>query len=128
MKPLSVSQLTLQLDPTVVDRWPTLRELIAHRVDIHPKLQKTIAADMGLAPGTLTKKLNPGEDYTNRFNCDDLEAYLGSTGDVDAVIEYLATKFRGGGDAERQARAVRTVEALVPEITRALAELTKARK
>jgi hypothetical protein len=125
MPAVSTTQLTLSLEPTVVERWPTLRAFIAHRATIQPKLAKTIAADMGLSPGTLSKKLNADEDsdYANRFNVDDLEGYLRSTGDLQAVLEYLATKFEPGGGQARRDRAIATVEALVPELNKALATL-----
>lgn len=130
MTGVSTTQLMLSLEPTVVERWPTLRAFLAHRVTIQAKLAKTIAGDMGLSPGTLSKKLNVDQDsdYANRFNVDDLEGYLASTGDLQAVLEYLATKFEPGGGQARRDRAIATVEALVPELTRALSTLKGGRK
>lgn len=131
MKPsVSTSQTLLALEPTVVDRFPTLRAFVAHRASVHPKLQKNIAADMGLSPGTLSKKLlaDDESEYTNRFNVDDLERYLASTDDVEAVLEYLRTKFSKGAEEARVARAVTTVEALLPELASALATLKGTRR
>jgi hypothetical protein len=128
MTSLSASQLTLSLEHGVVERWPSLREFIAHRVDIQSKLAKTIASDMDMSPSMLSRKLNPGEADTSRFNLDDLEKYLASTGDTPAVIEYLATKFAPGGDDARRVRAVATVEALLPELARALTTLKGGKK
>jgi hypothetical protein len=127
---VSTSQIPLALEPTIVERFPTLREYIRHRVDVNPRLQKNIAADMGLSPGTLTKKLTAGDEseYTNRFNTEDLEGYIESTGDVEAVIEYLRIKYTKGAAEARQARALATVEALLPELTKALATMKGAKR
>ena len=111
-----VSQLTLNLEPSVVDRWPTLRQYLGHRVDEQTKTAKQIAADMDIAPSTLSKKLN--KEDSNRFTIDNLEEYLDSTGDVQAVIEYLATKYAPGGDDARRARALSRLESLANTLDR----------
>ena len=64
------------IEPNVVERWPTLRQFVAHRANVQTKPAKAIAADMDLSPGALSRKLNPGEADTARFNVDDLEDYL----------------------------------------------------
>lgn len=124
----AIAQLTLSLEPGLLDRWPTLREYIAHRVQVQTKLAKTIASDMDMSPSALSRKLTPGEGDTARFNVDDLEKYIESTGDVAAVIEYLAAKYMGGGDEARRARALAQVEALLPELTRALTTVKGGKK
>jgi hypothetical protein len=121
MTPLA--QLTLSLEPSLVDRWPTLRKFVAHRVEVQPKPAKTIAAEMDLSPSALSKKLNPGDTDSNRFNVDDLEAYLSSTGDVQSVIEYLATKYAPGGDKARKARALARLETLAATLEREITSL-----
>lgn len=130
MASISTTQLPLALEPTIVERFPTLRSYVAHRVNVHPKLAKNIAADMGLSPGTLSKKLAASEegDYTNRLNVDDLERYIASADDLEAVIDYLRVKFAKGAAEVRQARALATVEALLPELTKALATIKGAKR
>jgi hypothetical protein len=129
MTALSRTQLTLQLEPTVIERWPTLRAYIAHRSVLHPaKKQSAIAAEMDLSPSVLNKKLAQHEGDGHKFTIDDLEGYLKSTGDVQAVIEYLATKFEPGGSEAREARALAAVEQLLPELTRAVATLKGKRR
>jgi hypothetical protein len=123
MRSIPVSQLTLDLEPSLVERWPTLREFLAHRVDIQAKPAKTIAAGMDLSPSVLSRKLHPSESDTNRFNVDDLEAYLRESGDAGAVLEYLGSKFCGGGDAARKARMLAQAEALVAQLTRTVASM-----
>jgi hypothetical protein len=122
----AVSQLTLNLEPSVVDRWPTLRKFLAHRVEVQAKPAKTIAAEMDLSPSSLSRKLNPGESDAQRFTVDNLEEYLQATGDVQAVIEYLATKYAPGGDDARKARALGRLETLAATLEREIASMKAA--
>lgn len=118
------NQLTLNLEPSVVDRWETLREYIQHRLPLQAKHAKTVAADMDIAPSTLSKKLK-GED-NNRFTVDNLEQYLDSTGDVAAIIEYLAAKYMGGGDEARRSRLMAQAEAAAAQLSKIVGELKGA--
>lgn len=116
-------QLTLNFEPGLPERFATLREFIAHRATVQVKPQKTIAADMDMSPSALSRKLNPGDGDSARFNVDDLESYLESTKDAPAIIEYLAAKYMGGGDEARKARTIARVETLADELAKALAIL-----
>lgn len=120
-----MSQMTLNFEPSLPERFPSLRQFVAHRSTVVNKPQKTQAADMDLAPSTLTRKLNPAEGDTQRLNCDDLEAWLMSTGDAPAVIEYLAAKFMDTPEA-RKTRAIAKVERLASELEATLASLKQA--
>lgn len=120
----SSPQLTLNFEPTLPERYRSLREFIAHRVQVQAKPAKTIAGDMDMSPSTLSRKLSPGDGDTQRFNVDDLEHYIAVTGDTSA-IEYLAAKFLQS-DAQRGARAIARVEALSTELAAALASLKAA--
>lgn len=122
MTSLSKPQLTLNFEPALPERFPSLRKYIAFRVQTLPKTAQLIAADMDLSPSTLSRKLNPTESDTQRFNVDDLEGYLSSTGDVAAVIEYLAAKYMDS-DKARHNRMLAKVEAMLPELASALASL-----
>lgn len=100
----------------------SLRAYVAHRAQSVTKAMKAQAADMDIGVSTLSRKLNPSEGDTQRFNVDDLEAWLDSTGDAAAVIEYLAAKFMDSPES-RKARALAKVEALAGELERTLATL-----
>lgn len=126
MTKLPNSQLTLSFEPTLAERHASLREFIGHRVHVQAKPAKSIAADMDISPSTLSRKLHPSPEDSQRFNVDDLEKYLASTGDVAAIIEYLAAKYMAGGDEARQSRVVARVEALTNELGRLLGELKGA--
>ena len=117
-----MSQLTLNFEPALPDRFPTLREYVAYRAAVVSKHLKAQAADMDMAPSTLSRKLHPADGDTQRFNLDDLEAWLHSTGDAAAVVEYLAAKYLDT-DANRHARMVNTAERLLAELAQVLPTL-----
>lgn len=117
-----MSQLTLNFEPALPDRFPTLRAFVAHRSAVVVKPQKAQAADMDMAPSTLSRKLNPADGDTQRFNLDDFEAWLASTGDASAAIEYLAAKYMDT-DAARSQRVVAKLEAILPDLLQTLAQM-----
>jgi len=125
MTSIAPSQMTLSFEPSLPDRFPTLRAYIAHRTPLLNKSAKVIAADMDMSPSTLSRKLNPTEGDTQRFNVDDLEEFLKSTGDAPAVIEYLAAKFMDSPEA-RKARVISKVERLTEELSNAMTALRSA--
>lgn len=125
MTSVSTSQLTFNFEPSLPERWPTLRAYLAHRAQMQRKSLKVIAGDMDMSPSTLTRKLNPGDGDTQRFNLDDLEGYIQSTGDVGTVIEYLAAKYKDSDEA-RKARTLAKVESMLPELAALLGSLKGA--
>lgn len=122
MPSLSAAQMTLSFEPALPDRFPTLRSYVAHRASLTSKSLKVQAADLDMAPSTLTRKLNPADGDTQRFNCDDLEEWIKSTGEAAAVIEYLAAKFMDTPEA-RRARLLSKLEGMVPELMASIASL-----
>lgn len=122
MTSLAPPQLTLSFEPSLPERFVTLRAYVAHRANMQTKPMKVIAADLDMSPSTLSRKLNPRDEDTQRFNCDDLEGYIKSTGDASAVIEYLAAKYMDS-DAARKSRVLANVERLSLEMNAALSAL-----
>jgi hypothetical protein len=117
-------QLTLNFEPALPDRFRTLRDYLAHRVQVQAKPAKTIAADMDMSPSLLSRKLAPADGDTQRFNVDDLEHYIAVTGDTGA-IEYLASKYLCS-DQSRRVRALARVETLSAELAGLVASLKAA--
>lgn len=112
-------QLTLNFEPSLPERWPSLREFVAYRTQVGGKSMKVVAADMDLSPSTLSRKLNPTDGDTQRLNLDDFEAWLRATGDAGAIVEYLAAKYLDD-DGARQARVVGQVERLLGDLSNLL--------
>jgi hypothetical protein len=121
MPSASTSQLTLDFEPSLPEKYRTLRDFLAYRVQVQAKPAKTIAGDMDMSPSTLSRKLTPGDGDTQRFNCDDLESYIATTRDT-TPIEYLASKYLQS-DESRRARAIARVENLATELSNALAAI-----
>jgi hypothetical protein len=119
------NQLTLNFESSLPERHLSLRAFVAYRAVSTAKALKAQAADLDMAPSTLSRKLNPAEGDTQRFNLDDLEAWLASTGEASSVIEYLAAKFLDN-DAARKARTLAHVEKLLPELMAAVAAMREA--
>ncbi|MBL0390565.1 hypothetical protein JJ685_05355 [Ramlibacter monticola] len=117
--------MTLSFEPALPDRFATLRAFVAHRASVTHKSMKTQAADMDMAPSTLTRKLNPADGDTQRFNVDDFESWLQSTGEAASVIEYLCAKYMDTPEA-RRARLLAKLEGTVPELLQMLAQLKES--
>ena len=86
-------KVSITIDPELPQRFDTLRSYVHFRSGAVPKYLKVQAADMDMAPSTLSRKLSPTDGDTQRFNVDDLEAWIDSTGDAPAVVSYLASKY-----------------------------------
>jgi hypothetical protein len=117
-----MNQMTLSFEAELPDRFPTLREFVAHRAMMVAKPLKVQAADLDIGVSTLSRKLHPGDGDTQRFNCDDLEAWIQSTEDGPAVISYLCAKYMQG-DQDRRALVLMRVESLMRELERAVVVL-----
>ena len=118
----TTTHMTIAADPSLPERFPSLRAYIAHRVHVLPRPAKVVAADMDISPSLLSRKLNPADGDTQRFNLDDLESFLACTGEATAVIEYLVAKYMDSDDA-RRARALARVERLAADLSAAMAAL-----
>ncbi len=120
-----MDEITIRLtQPDLPERFNSLREWVAFRAMAHERPLKAQAADMDLSVSTLSRKLNPGDGDTQRFNTDDLEAWCRATGDAAAVIEYLAAKFLQPEDARRRVLLERC-EHLAGELKRAVLRLDR---
>jgi len=120
-----MSQLTLNFEPTMPERFKTLREYVAFLSMSTTKLAKTQASDMDISPSTLARKLNPADGDTQRFNLDDLEAWLSSTGEAERVLAYLGAKFLDSDDSKK-ARLLSKAQTLMSELTLVLPALRES--
>lgn len=111
-----MSHVTVLFDPLLPVRFETLRAFVAHRSTVVKKSLKKQAEDMGMSPSTLSRKMNPLGEDTQRVNLDDLEAWLASTGDAQAVVEWLAAKFLVNDGARRE-RLVQRIESTLEELS-----------
>lgn len=84
----------------------------------------SVSIDLGVPDGDFSAAgfVRAQDGSGNRLNVDDLEAWLRSTGDAAAVVEYLAAKYLDN-DARRRERAVAQLEAMLPQLAAQLAQL-----
>lgn len=122
MTSIARPQLTLDFEPSLPEQFKSLRAYVSFRVQEQRINAAALAGKMDLSPSVLSRKLNPQEHDTQRFNCDDLEAYMTATGDVGSVMEYLAAKFMDTS-AQRKTRLLSRVEGLLPDLMAAIASL-----
>lgn len=127
MTSIAHPNLTVTFDPSVPEHWPSLRAYIAFRVQEQRLNAKDLASSMDLSPSTLSRKLNQPEGDTQRFNLDDLEAYLKATKDIGSVVAYLVAKYMETPE-QRQARALENVEEAMRVLDRALGAMKAARE
>jgi len=120
----AATQMTLNFEPSLPERFSSLRAYIAFRVQERRLNAAKLASDMDLSPSVLSRKLNQPEGDSQRFNCDDLEAYITQTGDT-APLEYLAAKFLDTPDARRQ-RMLSNAERLLAELAAVLPSMRSA--
>lgn len=125
MTGLARPQLTLDFEPALPEQFPTLRAYIAFRVQEQRLNALKLAGQMDLSPSTLSRKLNQPDGDSQRFNCDDLEAYIKATGDVSSVMAYLAAKYMDDPAAKKQ-RLLNQAAHLLPQLAQVLASLKES--
>lgn len=122
MTSLATPQFTFDFEPSLPERFASLRAYVAFRVQEQRLNAAGLAGKMDLSPSVLSRKLNQPEGDTQRFNVDDLEGYIKATSDVQSVIEYLAAKYLDSEES-RRTRALAHVETLLAELTGVAASL-----
>lgn len=115
------TQMTLDFQPGLPERFPCLLDCVRHGAYTHRNPLKTIAADMDMSQSQLSRKLadksdsdGSGNSDPRRLSVDDLEKYLVATGDM-APIHYLVEKYLVNQEAA-QRRAVNALVQQMPEI------------
>lgn len=111
------SQLTLDFEPGLVERYGSLRECVA--TGVYQRGLKRVAIDLDTAPSNLSVQLS--EDTSRHFSVDSLEAYITTTGDF-TPIHYLAEKFlsdHGAKKASANAELLRQLATLTELVKKA---------
>jgi hypothetical protein len=87
-EPVAESQLTLNFQPHMHEKYGSLRECIAQGV--YQRGLTNVAPSLNKAPGNLSVELS--EDPSRRFSVDALEDYIAKFGDTTPIY-YLISKF-----------------------------------
>src|SRR4051812_41834955 len=98
------AQFTLDLEPGLVEKYPSLLSLLNVQIRTRTDKPKVVAANLGMAPAMLLRKINdaPDQDPDQRrvFNVEDLETYIEQYGDVTPIL-YLVAKFMPDDETKR---------------------------
>lgn len=96
------SQLTLDFEPGLVDRYRNLRDCIG--AGIYRRGLSTCAIDLNESPGNLSNQLS--DESQRKFGVDDFETYLSKSKDFTPIY-YLIEKFLNQQDKESTKTAVK---------------------
>jgi hypothetical protein len=92
------SQLTLDFETGLTERYQSLRECIA--TGVYQRGLGRVAIDLDQAPGNLSVQLS--EDPSRHFSVDTLERYLEKSGDLTPIY-YLVERFLSDKNAKQDA-------------------------
>lgn len=112
---INPSQLTLNFEPGLVERYGSLRECVA--TGVYQKGLKRVAIDLDQAPSNLSVQLS--EDSSRHFSVDSLERYIEKTGDKTPVL-YLVERFLA---PELENKGVKQIEAMKAKLAELMQQL-----
>lgn len=92
MTQVSSTQMTLDFEPGLTEKYPHLLDCVRAAAYSHRNPLKTIAMDMDLTLSDLSRKLSGNRDDPRHFNVEDLERFIVATGDV-SMIYWLIERF-----------------------------------
>lgn len=119
-------QLTLNLEPGLAQRYPSLKACVRAQIYAAAKPDKSIAADMDLSPSELSRKIADNPNDVRNLSVDDLERYIETQRDLTPIY-YLLEKY-GVPDEVRMAQAEAALLALLPQMQAIASTLAKKGK
>jgi hypothetical protein len=124
MRVVTAAQLTLSLEPGLLQRYKTLRDCLHHSCLNDPRGLKAIAADCDLSASELSRRLNPSPGDPRSLDVDVFVDIMASTDDY-MPLRWLIARFLPD-DTQRQAVAVQKLERLMSEVASVLHEVKGA--
>lgn len=115
------NQLTLSLEPGLLQRYKSLRACVHHSVMNDPRGDKAVAADCDLSASELSRRLNPSPGDPRSLDVDLFVEILSSTGDL-MPLRWLIARFTPD-DSMRHAAAIQKLERLMSEVATTLHEV-----
>lgn len=123
MTQVSSTQLTLDFEPGLTEKYPHLLDCVRGAAYTHRNPLKTIAADMDVSQSDLSRKLAGNPEDPRRFSLDDLERFLDATGDMSPVY-WLVAKYLQD-ERVKQDRALQELAKQMPTLLALIAAATK---
>lgn len=112
------TQMTLELEPGLTDRYASLAEVVA--AGVYHRGLKRVAMDLDKAPGNLSREL--AGDSDRHFSVANLERYIQTQGDLTPIY-YLIARYLGD-QAKTEAATIRRVETMLAEMTALMGQVT----
>jgi hypothetical protein len=107
-------QLDLDFERGLIERFPSLMDVVRNDVEHCGKLKKTLAADMDMSPSEFSRILADNPSDPRNFTLDMLPAFIRATG-RKTPIYWLIESFLQDPE-KRKARALETLSDLLPQI------------
>jgi len=117
---VSGTQLTLELQPGLLQRYTTLRQCLYHSAMNYTRGIKALAADLDLSESELTRRLNPSEGDPRSCDVNLMVQIVDATGDL-TPLHWLMARFLRDSETRKQA-AVDQLAILLPQIATLLAD------
>lgn len=116
------SQLTLEFEPGLTERFSSLREVMTAGVYQHGL--KRVAMDLDKAPGNLSRMLAGEGGY--HFSIELMERYIQTQGDLTPIY-YLIARYMGD-QAQSEAATMRRVEDLMAQVAALVGQVQSTKK
>jgi hypothetical protein len=126
MRVVSGSQLTLDFEPSVRQRFGTLRECVYHAALADPRGIKAVAFDCDKSQSELSRCLNPSADDPRSCDVNLMVDVMRSTKNL-APLQWLLAEFVPDEDSRRLA-ALSQLEQLLPTLTGLVSEAKRAKR
>lgn len=124
MRVVPSTQLTLSLEPGLLQRYKSLRECLQHSALNDPRGLKAVAADCDLSVSELSRRLNPSPGDPRSLDIDLFVDILASTSDY-TPLRWLFARFIPD-DSHRHAAGVQRLESLMRDVQATLEEVKGA--
>lgn len=118
---VSGSQLQLNFEPSIRQRFSTLRECVHHIALADPRGMKNVAADCDKSLSELSRCLSPSDGDPRSCDVNLMVAVMRSTGNT-APLQWLLGEF-GIDEATRRATTLTRIDHLVAELSGLAAEV-----
>lgn len=114
MRIVSENQLTLELQPSLLQRFSTLRQCVHHTALTYPKGMKQLAADLDLSESELSRRLNPSEDDKRSCDVNLMVRIVEITGDL-APLHWFMARFLHDAELHKQ-QAMNALVQMAPQM------------
>lgn len=126
MRVVAGNQLTLNFEPSIRQRFATLRECVHYVVIDDKRGIKAVASDCDISVSELTRRLSPTDNDPRSCDVNLMVGIMRSTKSL-LPLQWLVAEFVPD-DHTRHTAALTAVETLLPQLLGAVAELKRGGK